>query len=138
MLIEIRNISHSKIDIRNFGLVIGSVLLIISGFLFWKDNPALIYTLTISLIFVIAGTLFPIMLKPIYIVWMTISIIIGWFMTRLILIIVYLFILTPIGLLMRTSGKKFLDLSIERHSEISYWINKDSPSPSITEYEKQY
>ena len=40
MLEEIKNIKSEKSDLRNFGIIVGIILLIISGFLFWKEKES--------------------------------------------------------------------------------------------------
>ena len=40
MLEEIKNIKSEKSDIRNFGITLGIILLLISGFLFWKEKES--------------------------------------------------------------------------------------------------
>ena len=37
MLEEIKNIKSDKSDLRNFGITIGIILLVIRGFLLWKE-----------------------------------------------------------------------------------------------------
>ena len=51
---------------------------------------------------------------------MIFSIILGWFMTRLILSFLFYIIFTAIGLISRVFRKKFLELSWDK-SKNSYW-----------------
>lgn len=61
----------------------------------------------------------------------------GWFNTRLILIITYYFVLTPIGLLAKLFKKDFLNLKIEREAQ-SYWIKKVQLIQGKERYEKTF
>lgn len=61
----------------------------------------------------------------------------GWFNTRLILIITYYFVLTPIGLLAKLFKKDFLNLKIEREAQ-SYWIQKGQLIQGKERYEKTF
>ena len=59
-------------------------------------------------------------LIPCYRAWMMLALIMGWFVTRLLLVIVYAVVIVPIGTISRLFGKKFL----ERHFDAtlpSYW-----------------
>ena len=84
MLEEIKNIKSEKSDLRNFGITVGIILLIISGFLFWKENGAFQIFLIVGITFLLTAVAIPVVLKPVYWIWMIFAIILGWFMTRVI------------------------------------------------------
>lgn len=134
MIEEIKNINTGKKEIRNFGFLVGGVLIAISIFLLWKELSyyQLIFAIGISL--VLLGFFIPKILKPIYIIWMTFATILGWIMTRVILTILFYFIVTPIGLIARIFGTKFLDLSWQDNAE-SYWNKRDK---EVSDMEKQF
>ena len=136
MIEEIKNIPHSKKDIKSFGITIGIVLFIISGLLIYYDNDAYQLIAIIASIFISLGFIFPVLLKPIYFVWMTFAAILGWIMTRFILSIVFYFILTPIGLLTRMLGEDFL--ALKKLPSDSYWNQRDSSKELSQNYEKQF
>mgnify|MGYP003330419467 CR=1 FL=1 len=75
--------------------------------------------------FIGLGLIIPIILKPIYIVWMVFAVVLGWFMTRVILSLLFYVIITPIGLIMRAFGKDFLDIK-KQALKGSYWNQRDS------------
>ena len=138
MLIEeIKHIKESKKDLRKFGLTVGIVLLMISVILFMIDKSSYVYFGVIGGILVLAGILFPAVLKPVNKVWMTLALILGWFMSRVILTILFYLVLTPIGFIAKIFGKRFLSLKIDTE-EKSYWEKREGKSPNITEYERQF
>ena len=55
---------------------------------------------------------------------MSFAIILGWFMTRFILSLLFYLIVTPIGLITRVLGKDFLELKKEA-SNGSYWNQRE-------------
>ena len=120
MIEEIKNIKSEKSDLRKFGIIVGIVLLIIAGFFFLKEKESFQLFLTIGIILFVTGIVIPFTLKPIYWVWMVFSTILGWFMTRVILSLLFYVVFTPIGLIARLFGKQFLDLK-QNHSQQSYW-----------------
>ena len=137
MFDEIKHIKTGKKDLRSFGVTIGIILLLIAGFLFYKDKESFQIFLYIAGIFIGFGLIIPIILKPIYIVWMVFAVFLGWFMTRVILSLLFYVIITPIGLIMRTFGKDFLDVKKES-VQGSYWNKRDSNVEQNQNYEKQF
>ena len=134
MIEEIKNIKSNKEEIRKFGLLIGGVLIAISIFMLWKVLAYYQLVFIIGISFILLGLIIPIVLKPIYIVWMTFATILGWIMTRVILTILFYLIVTPIGLIGRIFGAKFLDLSWNNDVK-SYWNKRDK---TVSDMEKQF
>mgnify|MGYP001234425170 FL=1 len=136
MLDEIKNLNTSNKDIRGFGITIGIILLTISGVLFFYDKSSFEFIAFAGGGFIALGVIIPILLKPIYIIWMTFAVILGWIMTRVILSLVFFFILTPIGLITRFLGEDFLGLNNVKSE--SYWNYRDSDYETNQDYEKQF
>ena len=137
MLEEIRNIKPKKKDLKNFGLTIGIIILLIAGFLFYNGNDSYRLLIYFSSAFIFTGLIIPIILKPAYIIWMSFAVIIGWFMTRIILSLLFYLIITPIGLLAKIFAKDFMDLKKQAVND-SYWNKRDSNTEKNQSYEKQY
>ena len=137
MLEEIKNIKSEKSDFRKFGITIGVILLIIAGFLFWKEKESFQILLTFGVTLCILGIVIPFILKPIYWVWMIFATILGWIMTRVILCLLFYIIITPIGLIPRFFGKQFLELRWDKSKE-SYWNFRTNEHLKKENYEKQF
>ena len=137
MIDEIKNIKTEVIDLRKFGIIVGTVFLIIAGFFFLKEKESFQLFLTIGIILFVTGIVIPFTLKPIYWVWMVFSTILGWFMTRVILSLLFYVVFTPIGLIARLFGKQFLDLK-QNHSQQSYWNMRIVETFDTQNYEKQF
>jgi hypothetical protein len=136
MIEELKNISNSNEDIRSFGITIGVILFIISGFLMYYNKEAYQLIAIIALIFILLGVILPILLKPIYFAWMTFAAILGWVMTRVILSAVFYLIITPIGLITKLLGEDFL--ALRKVESDSYWNYRDSSEELNQNYEKQF
>tara|TARA_X000001036_G_scaffold323813_1_gene302263 strand:- start:4210 stop:4620 length:411 start_codon:yes stop_codon:yes gene_type:complete len=136
MIEEIKNIPNSNKDIRSFGITIGIILFIISGVLKYYGQESYQFIAMIASAFMGLGLILPVVLKPIYLVWMTFAAILGWVMTRVILSIVFYFIMTPIGLITRLLGHDFLKL--KKVDSKSYWNIRDSNNEINQDYEKQF
>jgi hypothetical protein len=122
---------------REFGLTVGIAFLVLGGILFWLGKAAYPYLLGFGAAFLLAGIAVPVALNPVQKVWMGASRAIGWVMTNIILSIAFFLIVTPIGLVLRLSGRKLLDLEIDR-SAASYWRRKGAGASDPSQCESQY
>ena len=81
MIEEIKNIRLAKKDLKNFGIIIGIILSLFGLLLFYKQINYFTYFVSFGLTFLSLGLIAPKILKPIYKVWMTFAVVIGWIMT---------------------------------------------------------
>ncbi len=65
------------------------------------------------------------------------AIILGWFMSRVILFILYYVIITPIGFFLKLIGKDFLNRKIDKASQ-SYWEIREKKITEQIDYERQF
>jgi hypothetical protein len=133
---EIKELDLSKKALRKFGLTIGGIFLAIGLLLLWKSIwlDARIIFISIGGTLFLGGLLFPMPLKYVYLIWMGFAFALGWIVSRFILIILFLFVMTQIGFIAKLFGKKFLDLKYKKRDE-SYWIPKEKRK---NDYEKMY
>lgn len=136
ILKEIREIKSTSKELREFGWVMGIACALITGISAWKGHNFLAWAVAAA-IFVVTGFFYPQGLKPLQKIWMTLAVLMGWVMSRIILSIVFYLILTPISLLTRIKGNSHLDLRF-RTDQSSYWISKSSADTPADKYEKQY
>src|SRR4030042_3738054 len=100
MLIEdIKKIKSEKSDLRKFGLAVGMALGLLGWLFWWREKDFYSYFLFVSLMLISLGLIAPAALKPFQKVWMTVAVVIGWFMQRLILFVFFFSLITTIGLL---------------------------------------
>jgi hypothetical protein len=137
MIEEIKNIKSEKSDIRKFGITIGLFLIILAGVLFWRGRNAFEIPLVLGIALCVLGLTIPIVLKPIYWIWMIFAIILGWIMTRVILSLLFYVVITPIGLFSRMSGNRFLDLNWDK-SKDTYWNYRTTGQSNTEDYERQF
>mgnify|MGYP001219289201 FL=1 len=132
----ISRIKITKEEIRKFGIVIGIILLIIGVILLWKRNIYYPILMIMGIFLFVGGLSIPIILKPIYIIWMIFATIMGWLMTRFILSLLFYGLITPISLIARLVGKNFIYLKGNRINN-SYWNYRSNKVKNV-DYEKQY
>ena len=111
--------------------------LVVAAVVFLKRRHAPLFLFVISGSFFILGAAAPEILKPIYVVWMKLAVVLSWINTRIILLVLFYLVLTPIGLIMRMFGKDALDLKIDK-SRDSYWRKKEKKPFSPLEAQRQF
>ena len=125
-------------DLRQFGLVLALILAVFAFLHFRKGHEhAYLWFAGFSAASLAAGVFFPGALAPVFRVFTKVAHALGWFNTRVILIVVYYCLLTPIGLVMRLFGKDLLDKRMTRH-EKTYWRKRPVLSPAKESMEKQF
>lgn len=137
MIEEIKNIKTDKSEIRKFGITIGIALIVLAGFLYWRGRESFEIFLISGLVLSVLGLVLPVILKPVYWVWMLLSIILGWIMTRVILSLLFYIVITPIGFFSRLFGNRFLDLKWDK-SRDTYWNHRDMKQLTNEDYERQF
>ena len=133
---ELNKLDISVTALRKFGITIGIVFILISIWLLYKNISLTIIILitTFSLFLIFAGSFYPQKLNKIYHFWMGLALILGWFVSRFLLTILFIFVLTPIAIFAKVFKKDFLDLSIKKIRQ-SNWKKKENKFPN---YEKMY
>jgi len=137
LLEEIKDIKSEKKDLRNFGITFGVVLGMLAGALWWEGKDTYTIFIVLSMVFFFLGFILPNLLKPLQKVWMILAVVLGWFMTRLILSVLFYLVFTFIGVGSRLFGKKFLGLNIDK-SKKSYWVYREPTEFTREKYEKQF
>jgi hypothetical protein len=93
-------------ELRKFGLMVGGIFLIIG---LWPviirgDSPR-IWAISVGGSLVGLGLALPSSLKHIHRIWMKIGHVLGYVNTRILLGVIFYGLITPMGLIMRLSGK---------------------------------
>lgn len=125
-------------DLRQFGIVLGLILGVFGGIHLLKGHvSAYPWFFGAGSISLVLGIFTPRFLGFPFIIFTKVAHAIGWFNTRVILIVVYFGILTPISLIMRLFGKDPLNRNVNENSK-SYWIKKDKVIECKENLEKQF
>ena len=114
---------------RSFGIVFFVVFLLIALYPLTYGAEIRVWSLIISLIFLILGLLNSKILAPLNKIWFKFGILLGKIVSPLIMGIIFFLVVTPIGLLMRLLGKDLLNLKYNRNK--SYWIEKNGPKSKM-------
>ena len=114
---------------RSFGIVFFVVFLLIALYPFTYGGEIRIWSLIISLIFLILGLFNSIILSPLNKIWFKFGLFLGKIVSPLIMGIIFFLVVTPIGFIMRLLGKDVLNLKYNKNK--SYWIEKNGPKSKM-------
>ena len=114
---------------RSFGIVFFILFLIISLYPLLNSEPIKIWFLIIALIFLVLGLINSKILTPLNKLWFNFGIILGKIVSPFVMGVIFFFVVTPIGLIMRLLGKDLLNLKYNGNK--SYWIEKSGPKSKM-------
>lgn len=114
---------------RSFGIVFFIVFLLIALYPLLKDNDLRIWSLIISFIFLILGLINSKILTPLNRLWFKFGLLLGKFISPLIMGIIFFIVVTPIGIIMRLLKKDLLNLKYNKKE--TYWIDKSGPKSKM-------
>lgn len=133
---ELSGLETTPKTLRNFALLFCALLAVWAAVMFWKGNSNAKWPAGASIVFLASGAFFPMVLRQPYRLWMLLAIIMGWFMTRMVLVTAFSLIMTPMGRLLKLMGKDLLDEHIQKDTP-TYWKKHDAAG-SLEQYKKQF
>ena len=107
---------------RNFGIVFFIVFLVVATYPLINSSEIRIWSLILSLLFLILGLINSKILTPLNKLWFKFGIFLGKIVSPLILGLIFVFVVTPTGLIMKVLKKDLLSLKFSKKS--SYWVVK--------------
>ena len=107
---------------KSFGIVFFVFFLIVSIFPLFNDGNIRIWSLIISIIFLILGILNSKILTPLNQVWFKFGVLLGRFVSPVVMGIVFFAIVTPTSVVMRVLQKNLLNL--KKGNKKTYWIER--------------
>ena len=114
---------------RSFGLVFFVVFFLIATYPLLSKGEVRLWSLFISIIFLILGILNSKILSPLNKIWFKFGIFLGKIVSPLIMGLIFFVVVTPIGILMRFLNKDLLNLKFNKNS--TYWIEKNGPKSKM-------
>ena len=114
---------------RSFGIVFFIVFLIVAIYPIFKSEDVRLWSLIISLFFLILGLINSNILAPLNKLWFKFGIFLGKIISPIIMGMIFFLVVTPIGLIMRLLGKDVLNLKYNNNK--SYWIEKIGPKSKM-------
>jgi hypothetical protein len=122
---EVRRLDGTPAALRRFGVVVGTVFLLIAAFVWWRTGWRIgLWSVgfgSLGALLVLGGLIAPRMLRGVHRAWMTLAFTLGFMMTRVILTLTFVGLVIPIGFILKVVGKDLLSLRRAKPGE-SYWI----------------
>ncbi len=122
----------SKIKVgsnKSFGIVFCVFFLIVGLYPLINGEIIRLWSLFLSVIFLILGLLNSRILTPLNILWFKFGIFLGRFVSPIVMGLVFFLFFTPTGLIMRMFKKDLLKL--KKSNSNTYWINRSEPKSDM-------
>ena len=133
-LIETR---PSRKQLVSFGLTMAGMLALLGAIRVWRHSgldEVAISAFIVSALFALSSLIAPGSLASVYRWWMRLAEALGWVNTRIILVVIFYLVVTPLGLIMRIARRSPLDNA----PRDSYWTEPPRSSYGDKHYEKQF
>ena len=114
---------------RSFGIVFFIVFLLISIYPLLSGENVRLWSLAIATIFFILGIINSSLLSPLNKIWFKFGLLLGRFISPLIMGLIFFLVVTPIALLMKLLKKDLLNLKYSKDN--TYWIVKSGPKSKM-------
>ena len=107
---------------RRFGLTVGGAFLVFAAIAWWRGHPTTTSVLGgLGGVLALAGLVIPTLLGPVERAWMPLSHLISKVTTPIVMGVMYLLVLTPVGLIRRAVGGNPL---VHEPQSGSYWKSR--------------
>ena len=114
---------------RSFGIVFFIVFLLIAIYPLLSGESVRLWSLAIATIFFILGIINSSLLSPLNKIWFKFGLLLGRFISPLIMGLIFFLVVTPIALLMKLLKKDLLNLKYNKDN--TYWIIKSGPKSKM-------
>jgi len=105
--------------------------------LFGQVKTRAFWLFGIGLIFIILAFILPKWLKPLHTVWMMLAFFLGYFMSRILLSLLFYLVLTPIGFILKLFGKDILKTKLAPDAD-TYWIKRTRKDMKKEDYDRLF
>lgn len=134
---ETAQLDANRAALRKFGLSVGAVFLLL-GWVAWRKQwaePLLYGFAGAGGLLVLFGAIAPAKLRAVYLAWMTMSLAIGWCVSRVLLTILFYAAIVPVAIMGRIFRLPFTGLRSPRRSQ-TYWIQR--PEREVRHHAQMY
>jgi hypothetical protein len=129
-------LKRGKKPLREFGTLFGFLFLGFSVLCLLKHRAEWHILLPASALMALAAWLKPDVLWHLYKPWMTLSFALGHAVSRIILILIFCFVITPTSLVLRLLGKDLLRM--KKRAGGTYWIPRRDKPADVNQYGRMY
>jgi hypothetical protein len=130
-------IKAGRKQLQKFSRVMAIAFFVMGFMVFIRHKPEFLLLWVTGVLFLAIGMLRPEWLSLVYAIWMKLAFVLSWVNTRILLSIIFYFILTPVSMAMKLFRFDPLDRAINKHKG-SYWIPRTQKAFTKSDYERLY
>jgi hypothetical protein len=138
---EVAGLDVSRRALRHFGLAVGGVFAAFAAVGAWRADgvpgPVGVTFGVVGAVLILGGLAVPRALAPVYRVWMTAAIAMGFVMTRVLLTLAFALVFVPVGLVFRLLRRDALAQRPDRAAP-SYWLRHEGGPSARDRMERMY
>ncbi|MBY0552905.1 hypothetical protein K2P97_00135 [bacterium] len=136
---KLQNFSHENFDRpekinlgseRSFGLTFAALFLLISLWPVFTKQAFKATPLYLSLFLLFVSVACPNILKWPNFLWLKLGLLLNKIISPIVLLLLFIFAFSPLGLLLRLFGKDVLKLKIDKSAK-SYWLNSETDTSNM-------
>jgi hypothetical protein len=134
---ELQSLPCTRRELRNFGLLVGGIFLLLSAWYFYRHKPAAPYLLIPGAPLFLLGALAPRVLRKPYLAWMALGLVLGLIVGTILLTVFYYTVVTLIGGVARLTGHDFMHRKFDPKAA-TYWTRRPATDLRPERLERQF
>ena len=123
-----KNIKHN--DLKTFALIWSSIFLVVGLWPLLNDEKVRVWGMVVALIFTTIAFTKPLILSSFYKVWVRFGEVIGGVISKVIMMILFYVMFTPIAFILKLLGKDLLNKKIDKNAS-TYWVTRETQPGSL-------
>jgi polyferredoxin len=117
---------------KNFGIVFSIFFLLVAFYPLINNDDFRVWSLVISIIFLILGLVDSSILTPLNLLWFRFGILLGRIVSPIIMSLIFFVVVTPLAILAKIVKKDFLNLDKKKNlKRKTYWEKKEKYNNSM-------
>ena len=134
---DISKIDSSEKALKEFGVTMAMLCGLIAAMHAWRTGHTAIGWFAGAVLFLLSGLFQPTKLKILQKIWMSLALLMGWIMTRVILSVIFYLVLTPLAWIAKIFGVDFLRPRAQKSAQ-SYWVPSKITRSDLDNYKQQF
>ena len=124
------NFSNRMPSDKKFGITFSILIFFLSIYFYFKQIDIFLYLLLFSILFFLVSIIKPAYLKRLKKLWMSLGIVLGFFISHIVMFIIYYLAFVTTGLILKLFRKDILDIKIDKNLK-SYWKKRQNSNQSM-------
>ncbi|MBI1318651.1 MAG: hypothetical protein GC168_06850 [Candidatus Hydrogenedens sp.] len=131
--------TSDRTEQRKFGVVVGIAFLLLGLFRWWRHDFESVPYVFFSLgsVLVVLGIVAPPLLKPAFIAWMKLAVVLNWIMTRVFLTVAFFIMITPARYMVQWFGDDPLKRNMLPETD-TYWEDVEHQPKDLETFKQMF